>query len=81
MSARVRVKVNTLGGHWDRGVSGGKGLRLGLKTGEKRRISGHKIVLFLPCTKHSAQAMAKGGDYTSSKGWHLSWGHRSGPLP
>lgn len=72
MSARVRVKVDALGRHRDRGVSGGKGLRLGLKTGEKRRISGHKIVQFLHCTKLPAQAMAKGGDYTFSKGRHQS---------
>lgn len=70
MSVRVRVKVDTLGECRDGGVSGGKGLRLGLKTGEKRRISGHKIVQFLHCTKHPAQVMAKGG----CKGWHQSWG-------
>lgn len=66
MSARVRVKVDTLGGRRDGGVSGGKGLRLGLKTGEKIRISRHKIVQFLQCTKHPAQTHPQ--HRTSSRG-------------
>lgn len=53
MSSRVRVKVDTLGGRWDGGVSGGKALRLGLKTGEKRRISRHKMSGF--CSAQSTQ--------------------------
>lgn len=55
VSARVRVKVDNLGGHQDRGLFGG------LKTGEKKGWP-HTGVKFTHCTKYLVQGRSEGGN-------------------